>query len=301
MRSRLVLRLPRQWPTLSKHDRHHEQAAGAKAIEARERSRILEGRHGIRRQPDTTFKAFAAIYLRDHAELNTRSAARDGYAIAALNRTFGPLILHEITAHRIEQWKRERLAGKWSAHGQKSAPNPIRPATVNRELDCMRLVLNKALEWGYLIESPVRRVKRLRFDNRRTRIVSADEQRALLAAAPRKMRALIILALITSARIGELLGLRWDDCADGYVTFWQTKNGKMRRVEITPSIRAVLGELPKAGPWVFTNTRTQTRYTVNGARHVFDWAVAEGRTQRGRDTAHASPYGAEPDDCRRLR
>jgi integrase len=70
---------------------------------------------------------------------------------------------------------------------------------------------------------PVRRVKRLRIDNRRTRILSADEQRALLAAAPRKLRALIILALITGARIGELLRLRWEDCADGYVTFWQTK------------------------------------------------------------------------------
>ena len=49
----------------------------AKAIEARERSRILEGRHGIRRQPDITFRAFAAIYLRDHAEINTRSSTRD--------------------------------------------------------------------------------------------------------------------------------------------------------------------------------------------------------------------------------
>jgi hypothetical protein len=75
----------------------------AKDIEARERSRILEGRHGIRRQPDVTFKELGATYLRDHAKLNMRSGARDEYAINALNRTFGPLILHEITAHRIEQ------------------------------------------------------------------------------------------------------------------------------------------------------------------------------------------------------
>src|SRR5688572_9587797 len=31
----------------------------ARDIEAKERSRILEGKHGIRRQPDITFKAFA--------------------------------------------------------------------------------------------------------------------------------------------------------------------------------------------------------------------------------------------------
>ena len=37
------------------------------------------------------------------------------------------------------------------------------------------------------------------------------------------------LALITGARIGELLALRWDDCQDGYMTFWQTKNGNRFR------------------------------------------------------------------------
>ena len=46
----------------------------AKDIEARERARILEGRHGIRRQPDITFKSFADIYLKDHADLHKRSA-----------------------------------------------------------------------------------------------------------------------------------------------------------------------------------------------------------------------------------
>jgi hypothetical protein len=45
----------------------------AEDIEARERSRILDGRHGIRRQPDVTFKEFAAIYLRDHADLHKRA------------------------------------------------------------------------------------------------------------------------------------------------------------------------------------------------------------------------------------
>jgi hypothetical protein len=39
----------------------------AENIEARERSRFLDGRHGIRRQPDITFNDFAKIYLRDHS------------------------------------------------------------------------------------------------------------------------------------------------------------------------------------------------------------------------------------------
>lgn len=88
----------------------------ARDIEARERSRILEGRHVIRRQPDITFKTFAEVYLRDHAELHKRSVSRDREILRVLNRSFGSLILHEITTHRIEQFKRERLAEKWRGH-----------------------------------------------------------------------------------------------------------------------------------------------------------------------------------------
>ena len=246
----------------------------AKNIEARERSRILDGRHGIRRQPDITFKAFAATYLTDHAELHKRSVDRDREIIKVLNRSFGPLILHEITAHRIEQFKRERLAGKWRGHHTTSAPKPLKPATVNRELDTLKSILSKAVEWGKLTESPAKAVKRLKVDNRRTRILTEAEQGALLAACPTKLRALVMLLLITGARVGELLSLRWDACEDGFLTFLETKNGKMRRIPISGSVQVVLDSLTRIHPWLFTNTRTLAPYTVNGTAHVLARAVA---------------------------
>jgi hypothetical protein len=92
----------------------------AKKIEARERSRLLENRHGIRQQPDITFRTFAETYIRDFATLHKRSVQRDREILRVLNRVFGSLILHEITAHRIEQFKRERLAGKWRGYKAKS-------------------------------------------------------------------------------------------------------------------------------------------------------------------------------------
>ena len=79
--------------------------------------------------------------------------------------------------------------------------------------------------------------------------------------------------MITGARIGELLSLRWDDCADGTLTFWKTKNGRVRQVDITPSIAALLEQLPKARTHLFMNRRTQQRLTENGVRHVFNRAV----------------------------
>jgi integrase len=264
----------------------------ARNIESRERSRILDGRHGIRRQADITFRHFADVYLRDHADLHKRSADRDREIIKTLNRAFGALILHELTGHRIQQFMRDRLTGRWRAHGQTGASKPLRPGTVNRELDTLKSILSKAVEWGKLIDSPARGIKRLKVDNCQTRILTPDEQRRVLDASPRKLRAIVTLALITGARIGELLGLRWDCVTDGALVFLETKNGKARRIPLSPAIDAVLGALARQHAWVFTNSRTADRYTVNGVAHVFGRALARAGITTGDVTLHTLRHTA---------
>jgi integrase len=97
----------------------------------------------------------------------------------------------------------ERLAGKWRGHNTTGVPKPIKPATVNRELDTLKSILSKAVEWGMLLDSPARAVKRLKVANRRTRILTDHEQRGILQVCRRKLRAIVVLALITGARIGD--------------------------------------------------------------------------------------------------
>ena len=58
-----------------------------------------------------------------------------------------------------------------------------------------------------LIGHPMRTVKRLRVNNRRTRILTEDEQLRVLSACRPKMRRFVQLALLTGARAGELLKL----------------------------------------------------------------------------------------------
>ena len=171
----------------------------------------------------------------------------------------------ELTAHRIEQFKRERLRGTWKAHRQQRRAKRIQPATVNRELDTLKSILSKAVEWGKLVDSPARGVKRLPVDNRRTRILSLDEQRRLLRACAGKLQGIVVLALITSARIGEILTLRWEQCEGGYLTFFKTKNGRARRIPISATMADVFSEQPALSPWVFTNPRTGKPYTTVAA------------------------------------
>ncbi len=262
----------------------------ARDIEARERARILEGRHGIRRQPDITFRKFAKVYLRDHADVHKRSAKRDREIISRLNLVFGAMVLHEITRHRIEQYKRERLRGKWRAYKQKKRPQPLKPATVNRELDTLKSIMSKAVEWGKLIDSPARLVKRLPVENRRTRILTLEEQRRLLKACHPTLRAIVTFALITTARMGEILTLRWDQCDDGFITFLRTKNAKLRRIPISRVLAEVLVEQPRWTPWVFPNTRTKKPYTCVMAS--FRRALERAQITTGDVTPHTLRHTA---------
>jgi integrase len=61
---------------------------------------------------------------------------------------------------------------------------------------------------------------------------------------------------------------------DGFLTFLETKNGRMRQIPISPTLTAVLDRLPKLRPWVFASPRTGESYTPSGVRHMFDRAVA---------------------------
>ena len=180
-----------------------------------------------------------------------------------LNRVFGGLMLHEITRHRIEQFKRERLQGRWRAHNQRvAASKPIQPGTVNREFDTLKSIFSKAVEWGTLIESPARLVKRLRVENRRTRILSLDEQRRLLRACSPRLQAIVAFALITSARMGEMLSLRWSQIDGDAITFFRTKNDKARRIPLGSTLAELLNEQPRKSVWVFPNPRTRRPYTT---------------------------------------
>ena len=203
------------------------------------------------------------------------------------------MVLHEITGHRIEQFKRERAAGKWRGHGYTGAAKPIKPATVNRELDTLRGIFSKAVEWRKLREHPMTAVRRIKVDNRRTRILTEAEQLALLAACPKKLGRMVRLALITGARIGELLALTWEDVGESELTFIETKNGKSRRLPISSAMAAVLRECPQNGPGpVFRNAVTQKAYTVNGVAHVFRRALTRAGIKTGDVTLHTLRHTA---------
>lgn len=83
----------------------------------------------------------------------------------------------------------------------------IRPATVNRELSCLRRGFNLARRDGLLSAIPV--FPMLGEDNVRTGFFEDHERQALLAALPEGLRPLAAFLSLTGWRIGEVLALTW--------------------------------------------------------------------------------------------
>ncbi len=123
------------------------------------------------------------------------------------------------------------------------------PATVNRMRAFLSSVFRYAIKQrGYLTENPVRQVPSLTENNKRVRYLSDDERKRLLAACRAsdwdKLYLLVLLAITTGARLGELLGLHWHeiDFTSRTATLPRTKNGDSRALTFPP---AAMTELKK--------------------------------------------------------
>lgn len=117
--------------------------------------------------------------------------------------------------------------------------DPKRPmvsnAAVNRTVAVLKCALNVAVdEWGWIAYNPLSGVKALPEPKGRTRFLQGDELDRLLAAARRSenraLLAIIVLAITTGARRGEIENIRLKDINfdTKQILLPMTKNGKPR-------------------------------------------------------------------------
>jgi integrase len=155
-------------------------------------------------------------------------------------------------------------------------------ATVNRYLASLSHAFTVAVrEWQWCDDNPVRKVMKLREPRGRIRFLSAEERHRLLeecqASRNPHLYTVVILALATGARKGELISLRWSDIdlRRGLLTFHETKNGERRTVPLVGYALDVLTQHAKVRrldtPLVFPNP---TGGKFLRFREAFDNAVA---------------------------
>lgn len=216
-------------------------------------------------------KLFAAEYHDGRKVAGLRSWRDPKRFLETLTMHFGNKRIREITPDEIVQYKRNRLKQPKADKKQRAI------ASVNRELEVMRAALKFAEQQGWLIRSPFNRCSTTLIskadETKRERILSFDEERRLLAACGERiitytrkgkeitailktgrehLKAIIIAALDTAMRRGELFKLQWEDVdlINGliYVKAMNTKTQTGRIVGITPRLLAELNRLYKLAP-----------------------------------------------------
>ena len=81
----------------------------------------------------------------------------------------------------------------------------------NRELSCLKTLFNKAIEWGKLELNPMKKVKLWKENNQRVRYLEKEEIKRLLENCPDYLKPIVLVALNTGMRQGEILNLQWPD------------------------------------------------------------------------------------------
>ena len=210
---------------------------------------IAEGRF-VNKSPDakTTFKQLAAWYLSLPEVKAKRSYDRDLLSLDRLIPFSGDKIIREITPAMVEAYRQERLN---TPSGR--TPNTMTaPATVNRELACLKTIFNKAIANGKAERNPAGKIKLLKENNERNRILSPEEYERLLAACPAHVKPIVKVAYLTAMRQGEILSLTWDriDLKEEVIRLRpeDTKTNEGRIIPLAPELVAMFKAMPRGLP-----------------------------------------------------
>ena len=121
-------------------------------------------------------------------------------------------------------------------------PVHLKNATINRYVAAISVVFSYATREYGLQVNPVRKIPSLPENNERTRFLSEAERTRLFSSCRAsqwdKLYLLVLLAITTGARKGELTKLRWNDIdfdrRTAYVA--TTKNGQPKVLPLTDSV-----------------------------------------------------------------
>jgi integrase len=181
-----------------------------------------------------------------------RSIAPVKSALNALLPFFERKLIRNIKTSDIEGYKQSRLK-TITMRG-----STMKIATINRELSLLRTMLNFALQNEWIIKNPFilsKGVISMSAEVERDRILSFDEEKRLLSVCHGRrihLKALLICALDTAMRRGEIFKMKWEDVNfvsnEIHIPQTNTKTEDARIVGITPRLKNELDLLWETSP-----------------------------------------------------
>ncbi len=228
----------------------------AEQREAKIKTELFEGKYFNKGQGDKkTFKDMAEKYMVEYAITKApKSQVRDRSSLKHILPVFGNMYLNNITPNQISTYKIQRRNEGAS------------PKTINHELGFCKHAFNLAIrEWEWISINPFARIGMEKLPQPRVRYLTRDEFDRLFQAANDRLKPIIVIAVYTGMRLGNILGLTWQDIdlSRNVITLEHTKNGERLGLPMNDTVRNLLVQLNKIryinSPYVFP-TSTGTKF-----------------------------------------
>lgn len=238
-------------PETKTFDSHESAVKWARAMEAE----IDKGTFVSLKEAERTTLKDVLLRYAEEVSPGKRSGGKDNIAKLKFlaRQRIASLSLSNLTPKAIAGFRDERLS-------------KVSPGTVLLDLATIRSVLNHARrEWGIAIDNPVEKIRKPASPPHRDRVLSEDEETRLLdALTPGELRAeggkfskntrntwikpMVIVAIETAMRRGELLALEWKhvnlERRTAHLPI--TKNGRSRSVPLSSRAIKTLQGLPRS-------------------------------------------------------
>src|SRR5712692_9200238 len=246
----------------------------AEKAETKIRLEAYENRYGGSSADQLLSEFIERTYL-PWSRANKRSCRDDELNTKVICDFFAGRTFNQISPLVIEKFKKQRRESVTRYERQRA------PASVNRELATLSRIFSLAIDNGIVETNSCRKVRKLRENNERKRYLTQDEERRLMAALTARrahLRPLILLAINTGMRRGELLSLEWRnvDFQRGVIHVTNTKTGRDRDVPMNSEVRSILLELQRQGKdaaFVFRSRKTGVNLT--DVKHGFNGACED--------------------------
>ena len=212
--------------------------------------------------PRTTLQAFIKDLL-SYAQVTFSAKTVELYKLALrhLHSVVGNKLLTSITARDVDLYRTIRL-------------KEVSPVTVNINLRSLRAAFSTAVRWKLLSENPFKKVSLVRVPDRQPVYFKKEDLHKLISIISEGwLRELVVVAVSTGLRRGELVNLTWKDLDFDRrllqiqsTESFQTKAGRRRAVPMSDALYQFLWTKAQRflGNYVFT---------LNGKRISCDWVT----------------------------
>ena len=226
--------------------------AGAKAYELLIRQKLARGEPlRASNTQQKTFRVFAIEWLETYVKNNNKPSEvnnRKSAMTSSLIPFFGTKLLNDIKSYDVERYKNELLNRSLS------------PKTVNNRLCILSRCLKTAIEWELIEKIP--KIKLLKVPPQSFDYLSTEETEEVLLKAEPFWYEVILVALMTGLRFGELIALRWSsvDFERKLLTVSKSivngiesspKSNKIRTIPLTSQLVEMLERKDQTNEYIF--------------------------------------------------